>query len=212
MVSSSATTITDNSERLTYGGFSLGETICLRNFEFITDYFSGLSLSPKRGDSGTAFMDSTCSETPSLRQAMIEDSVEEFLMASSGEGGFGLPSPKRHDTGALPAPFTTTPWLKDIIDIATAQQVESSLQHRAKVFVSSHWDFSSNQLSHIPNSIFFRVNTYVLLILFAKYFCSVYSEYTTPGVIMIYATSDALTGHDPRRLHTLCSGTTVWSE
>jgi hypothetical protein len=51
---------------------------------------------------------------------MIEDSTEEFLTASSGEGSFSLPSPKRHGTGASLAPFTTTPWLKDILDIATA--------------------------------------------------------------------------------------------
>jgi hypothetical protein len=33
--------------------------------------------------------------------------------------------------------------------------VEGSLQHLAKVSISSPWDFPSNQLSHIPNSIFF---------------------------------------------------------
>jgi hypothetical protein len=33
-------------EHLTCGGFSLGETVHLGNFEFITDYFGGLSLTP----------------------------------------------------------------------------------------------------------------------------------------------------------------------
>jgi hypothetical protein len=46
MVPSSTITIAADGEHLTCGGFSLGETICLGNFEFITDYFNGLSLSP----------------------------------------------------------------------------------------------------------------------------------------------------------------------
>jgi hypothetical protein len=39
--------------------------------------------------------------------------VEEFLTASSGEGGSGLPSPRRRGTGAPPAPVTTTPWMEN---------------------------------------------------------------------------------------------------
>jgi hypothetical protein len=58
-------------------------------------------------------MGSTHSGTPSPRWAMIEDYVEEFLMASSGEGGFGLPSPRRCDMGASPAPDTTTAWTEN---------------------------------------------------------------------------------------------------
>jgi hypothetical protein len=49
MVPSSAIVFAANSERLTCGGFSLGETVHLRNFDFITDYFGGLILSPKQG-------------------------------------------------------------------------------------------------------------------------------------------------------------------
>jgi hypothetical protein len=37
------------------------------------------------------------------------------------------PSLRRWDTRVLPAPVATTPWLKDILDIAVAQQAESSL-------------------------------------------------------------------------------------
>jgi hypothetical protein len=81
MVPSSMITITANGEHLTYGGFSPGETVCLGNFEFIVDYFGGL----RRHLHG-----STCSGTPSPWWAMIEDSVEEFLMASNEEGGGGL--------------------------------------------------------------------------------------------------------------------------
>jgi hypothetical protein len=58
---------------------------------------------------------------------MIEDSTEEFLMTSSVEGSFGLPSPRRCGTGALPAPIVATTWLKDILDISAAQQAEGSL-------------------------------------------------------------------------------------
>jgi hypothetical protein len=95
------------------GGFSLGKNFCLGNIEFIFNYFGGLSLLPRRGDSGAAFMGSTRSGTPSPRWSMIEDSAEEFLTASSGEGVFGLPSPRMCDTGAPPAPVTTTTWMEN---------------------------------------------------------------------------------------------------
>jgi hypothetical protein len=121
MVHSSVITIAANDEYLTCGGFFLGETVHLRNFEFIANCFGGLSLFPMRGDSGTAFMGSTRSGASSPWRAMIEDSAEEFLTALSGVGGFDLPSPRRCGTGALLAPVTTTPWLKDILDIVTAQ-------------------------------------------------------------------------------------------
>jgi hypothetical protein len=106
---SSVITVTADSERLTCGGFSLGETVHLGCFEFIADYFCGLSLSPRRGDLDAAFMGSTRSGTPSPRHVMIEDSIEEFLTTSSSEGGFNLPSPKSHGTAAPSAPVTTTP-------------------------------------------------------------------------------------------------------
>jgi hypothetical protein len=95
MVPSSAITITADCECLTCGGFSLGETICLGNFEFITKYFGDLSLSPRRGYAGVAFMGSTRSGASTPRWAMMEDSAEEFLMASSREGSFAPPLPKR---------------------------------------------------------------------------------------------------------------------
>jgi hypothetical protein len=69
---------------------------------------------------------------------MIEDSTREFLTMLSGKGSFSLPSPKRRSTGASLAPDTTTPWLKDILDIAIAQPLESSLQRQAEASVSSH--------------------------------------------------------------------------
>jgi hypothetical protein len=82
-------------------------------FEFITYYFNGLSLSPRRSDSGTVFMGSTHSGPPTPRQAMTEDSTEEFHTVSSGGGGSGLPSPRRLSTGAPPAPVITLPWQED---------------------------------------------------------------------------------------------------
>jgi hypothetical protein len=121
MVLSSAITIVANGERLTCNGFSLGETVHLGNFEIIADYFGSLSFSPRRGDIDATFMGSSHSGASTLWQAMIEGSAEEFLMVSSREGSFSLPSPRRHDTGALLTPVTITPCLKDILDIATAQ-------------------------------------------------------------------------------------------
>jgi hypothetical protein len=45
MVPSSAIDVMADGERLTCGGFSLGKTVRLENFEFNADYFGGLSLS-----------------------------------------------------------------------------------------------------------------------------------------------------------------------
>jgi hypothetical protein len=60
-------------------------------------------------------MGSTRTGAPSPRWAMIEVSTEEFLTVSSGEGGFGLCSPRRHDMGAPLAPITTTPWTENAL-------------------------------------------------------------------------------------------------
>jgi hypothetical protein len=78
MVPSSAITITTDGECLTCSGFSLGKPIRLGNFNFIADYFDGLSLSIG-GDSGTTFMGSTRRAASTLWQAMTEDSAEVFL-------------------------------------------------------------------------------------------------------------------------------------
>jgi hypothetical protein len=59
MVHSSVLAVSTDSERLMCGGFSLSETVHVRSFEFIADYFSDLSFSPRRNDSGTACMGST---------------------------------------------------------------------------------------------------------------------------------------------------------
>jgi hypothetical protein len=95
------------------GGFSLGKTIHLGRFEFIVDYFGSLSLSPKRSNSGTTFIGSTHSGSPSPRRAMIDDSTEEFHTTSSGEGGSSLSSPKKCGMGALPTPVTNIPWMEN---------------------------------------------------------------------------------------------------
>jgi hypothetical protein len=63
------------------GGFSLGETVRLGSFEFIADYFGGLSLSPRRSNSSVAFMGSTHNGSPSpmvehdrgLHQGVLHD-------------------------------------------------------------------------------------------------------------------------------------------
>jgi hypothetical protein len=101
MVPSFAIVVVADGERLACCGFSLSKTICLGNFEFIVDYLGGLSLSPRRGNIDATFMGSTHSGAPTPRWAMIEDSVEEFLMVSSGEGSFYLPSRRRRGTGGF---------------------------------------------------------------------------------------------------------------
>jgi hypothetical protein len=87
MVHSSAFTVSTDGERLTCGGYSLGEIVRSGSLEFIADCFNGVSLSPRRNNSSTAFMGSTHNGPPSPLWAMIEDSTEEFYMTSSGEGG-----------------------------------------------------------------------------------------------------------------------------
>jgi hypothetical protein len=104
MVPSSVMTITADGKCLTCIDFSLGEIVHIGSFEFITDYFYGRSLSPRRGDLGAAFMVSTRSGTPSSWRAMIENFTEEFLMASSGEGASTSPLPGGAARGLHPLP------------------------------------------------------------------------------------------------------------
>jgi hypothetical protein len=59
IVPSFVITVVADGERLTCGGFSIGEIDRFGNFEFIADYFDSLSLSSRRGDTGSAFMGST---------------------------------------------------------------------------------------------------------------------------------------------------------
>jgi hypothetical protein len=100
MVPPSSIVVTADDECLTCGGFSLGKPVHLGNFEFIANYFDGLSLSHRRGNEGTIFVGSTHSRASTLQRDTIEDSTEEFLTVSSEEGSFGHPSPKRCSTGA----------------------------------------------------------------------------------------------------------------
>jgi hypothetical protein len=85
MVSSSALTIIVDDERLMCGGFSFGETVRLGSFEFIVDYFSGLSFPTWRSNSGAALWAQPTMGHHPRAPAMIEDSIEEFHMASRGE-------------------------------------------------------------------------------------------------------------------------------
>jgi hypothetical protein len=110
MVPASVLAVAVNGEGLSCDVFSLGETIHFGRLNFITDRFHGGSLSPMGDGSSAAIMDSTRGGTLSQLRAMLGDSVEEFHMASDGEGRIDLPSPRRHHTGASTAPATTIPW------------------------------------------------------------------------------------------------------
>jgi hypothetical protein len=110
MVPSSGITVTVDGERLTCGGFSLGETICFGSLEFIADFFGGLCLSLGREGSDATVIGATHNGPPSPLRAMIWDSAEEFHTTSDGEGGYDLPSRIRHGAGASPAPTATISW------------------------------------------------------------------------------------------------------
>jgi hypothetical protein len=114
MVHSLMLAITTNGEHLTYNGFSLSETIRSGSLEFITDSFGSMSLSPKGSDSGTVFMGTTCSGSPSLC-TILDDSVNEFYTTSSGEGNYGFPISWRRSMGTTTAPIATTPWPEDAL-------------------------------------------------------------------------------------------------
>jgi hypothetical protein len=58
MVHSFALAVSTDGECLTCSGFSLDKTIRFGSLEFITDCIDGLSLSPRRNDSGATFMGS----------------------------------------------------------------------------------------------------------------------------------------------------------
>jgi hypothetical protein len=104
--------VTTDSERLTYGGFSHGETIRFGSLEFIANCFGSLSLSPMGSGSGAIFVGMACSLSPSLR-TILEDSTDKFFIVSSREGSSSLPIFHRHSMGAPPAPITTTPCSED---------------------------------------------------------------------------------------------------
>jgi hypothetical protein len=125
MVPSSSIAIAADGERLTCGGLSLGEPVRVGNFQFIANYFGGLSLYPRRGDEATAFVGSTHSWASTLQWATMEDSIEEFLTVSCVEGSFGHPSPRWHGMRDPPAPITTTSWPEKMLETTAVQQDES---------------------------------------------------------------------------------------
>jgi hypothetical protein len=85
MVPSSSIAVAADGEHLTCGGFSLGKTVCLGNFDFITDYFGPTH------SAGTAVMGPTRSGASTPWQTMIEDSVEESSRRQVGRGALASP-------------------------------------------------------------------------------------------------------------------------
>jgi hypothetical protein len=124
IVHSSMLVVATDGERMTCGGFSLSETVYFGSLEFIVDCFNSLSISPKGSNSGTIFVGTTRSGSPSLR-ATIEDSNNEFYMAPSREGSSGVPASQRHSMGPPLAPIVTTPWLEDAPNTHTMTMVPS---------------------------------------------------------------------------------------
>jgi hypothetical protein len=112
MVHSSTLTVTTDGEHLTCAGFSLGETIRFGRLEFIANYFGNLSLSLMGNESGVIFVGMARSGSPPLC-SILEDSINEFYIASSREGNFDFPVSWRRNMVTLPFYITATPRLKD---------------------------------------------------------------------------------------------------
>jgi hypothetical protein len=120
VVPSSSIIIATDGECLACGGFSLGKPVRLGNFEFIANYFGSLSLSPRRGNGGAVIVGSTHSRASTPQRAMIKDSPEEFLTASSGEGSFGpLPPLQQCSMGGPLALTTIMTWKKNVLATMT---------------------------------------------------------------------------------------------
>jgi hypothetical protein len=122
MVHTSMLAVITDGKCLTYGGLSLGETVCFRSLKFIADYFGSLSLSPKGNDSGTVFVGMTHGGSPSL-QTILENSTNEFYTTSSGEGSSGFPISQRSSMGTPPPPIATIPWPEDALTSQTMTMV-----------------------------------------------------------------------------------------
>jgi hypothetical protein len=105
MVPSCSIIIATDGECPMCSGFSLAGPIHPKNFEFIANYFGSLSLSPRRGYEGAIFVGSTHNGASTPQWTTIEDSTEEFLTMSSGEGRFGHPSPRWHFMGGSLPPL-----------------------------------------------------------------------------------------------------------
>jgi hypothetical protein len=112
MVHSSILAVTTDSKHLTYGVFSLSETVRFESLEFIADCFDNMSLSTKGSESSAVFIGTTSSGSPPLC-TILKGSTNEFYTASSGEGSSGLPISRRRSMGTPPAPIATAPWSKD---------------------------------------------------------------------------------------------------
>jgi hypothetical protein len=111
MVPSSSIAIVADGKCLACGGFSLGEPVHLVNFEFITDYFDDLSLSPRWGNEGTIFVGSTRngSSTPQWAKELAPP-------VHRGEARLGPlePNPRAHRLRSPPTGWTgcTINWWK----------------------------------------------------------------------------------------------------
>jgi hypothetical protein len=91
MVPSSVFVTAAGGKHLSRDGFSLGETICFGNLDFINDQFDGLSLSPLGDGSGAIIMGPTHGGPLLLQWTMMGDPTEGFPMAPNGEVRTDLP-------------------------------------------------------------------------------------------------------------------------
>jgi hypothetical protein len=137
MVHASMLVITTDSEHLTYGRFSQGETICFGSWKFIANCFDILSLYPMGNDSSIVFVGTACSRSLSMHP-IIENPTDEFYTTPGREGSSDFPIFQRHSIGTMSIPITTTPWPEDastpqtiatVLPRAIVPQPNTSLSH-----------------------------------------------------------------------------------
>jgi hypothetical protein len=100
MVPSSVLAVSVDCEHLTCDGFSLGETVHSGSHEFIAECFGGLSLSPRRDNSGTTFVGSTHSGPLLYRQLVEIHIIATTQLAECARWCWSNPTPNMAYVGA----------------------------------------------------------------------------------------------------------------
>jgi hypothetical protein len=122
MVHSLKFTFVANGNNLSSVGIALGETICFGSFEFTTDSFCNLSLSPEGNDLGTIFVGMVHDGSSALH-TILEDSSNDRNSTSGGGRSSDTPAPRACNVVTPIVPIPDTPPPKDTPSLLTIPTV-----------------------------------------------------------------------------------------